>query len=518
MSRPRVLPLALLLMASACDPTTLEPHRVDAALSLSTGGAVDTDFPVADLQGPRTLSVRFMLKYPNSYYNALIGESGNTGLLFIGKDSSLSNGEDVPHLAVHFGGVSGTFLLPGTNQGLEAARWYHLVITVDAERKLRLYLDGVAATPQQQALQLPATPWAAGNLRFGQRNSLMTMPEQFYGLMDDVSIWNGVLTEAEISSLAQNPKLSGSEPNLLAGWNFDVLVGGAQPLPKHDNALTYGTKGATLAVPTAVKSFADLLVTANHDTPLGLPVNGAWRVVQGSDSPPLKESHRGYASFCMDLVLADGSSSRGKDVYAAADGKVVFIRDTSPDAVPNQKVPGCTECVADDGSCGYISNQVTLEHTGDELTEYIHLQPNSVPQSIKDKLLSGALVKKGELLGKVGKSGTGGDHLHFSLLWRNVLTQGDNGSSPASTSRRRAVATPPRCSRPPCSPGPSSSPTTRFRRPAPGPSRTPRGRRREWVTCSRTEKGKGPPVLGRSTRRARGLHASRRFSSGRCPA
>jgi len=389
-----------------------------------------------------------MLQYPNSYDNAFLSKTGG-GVLFIGKNGAAPFGDDVPSLRIEYGNMSGVYTdqssgttgtaIFGTTSpsdqaaGLHARRWYHLAITVDANGYINVYINGtkaarVGAQPGGLALlTVGSSKLPMGTLRIGQSDDPTRSPMQYFGLLDDIGIWNRTLTNQEVLNLSRQVKLTGNESGLLAGWNFDIHVGGAQPPPRHDGRLTY-TGNARVVWPTARSYWADLLPQPAHQSDFRFPINEVSKIAKGADMGP-GNSHRGYASFCLDVSHPDDTqSARGWEIRAMARGKVIFIRDTSPDKDPLQKVPGCTPCPGNPSSCNYLSNEVVLEHGPGDYTGYVHLMPGSVPASVWAKLGTDQYVEKGDVIGKVGRSGTEGNHLHVGHMSKVVLVNGDNGT------------------------------------------------------------------------------------------
>jgi murein DD-endopeptidase MepM/ murein hydrolase activator NlpD len=116
---------------------------------------------------------------------------------------------------------------------------------------------------------------------------------------------------------------------------------------------------------------------------------------------PSPESHIGPFRSAIDFAVEDGTP-----VLAAQDGKVFAIEDS------NNRW-GSTEDFANS------LNYVTIQHSSGEFSEYAHLAQSSVSEL---GLKVGAAVKRGQQIGKVGKTGwTDRDHLHF-LVFR--LDQG----------------------------------------------------------------------------------------------
>lgn len=133
----------------------------------------------------------------------------------------------------------------------------------------------------------------------------------------------------------------------------------------------------------------------------------------------------------LDMIL-------GVDVYAAADGEVLWVfdgkHDECPDAHPDcQEPPGnkfepgsstgyrvCTEtgpwCEAGGGNCFWCfdgGNVVVIRHKnipGIFATRYDHFKKGSITVKPGDK------VKQGQKIGQVGSAGhSSGPHLHFEV-------------------------------------------------------------------------------------------------------
>lgn len=110
-----------------------------------------------------------------------------------------------------------------------------------------------------------------------------------------------------------------------------------------------------------------------------------------------RDGHRGtdIALLSFDAV------TQGVAVTAAAQGRVVNIRDSMPD---DRLMRGVTS----QNACG---NAVLLDHGGGWQTLYCHLRLGSVEVTL------GQVVKSGDMLGFIGLSGqTNHPHLHLTVL------------------------------------------------------------------------------------------------------
>ena len=100
------------------------------------------------------------------------------------------------------------------------------------------------------------------------------------------------------------------------------------------------------------------------------------------DSPP----HKG-----QDFNTSTGSNIQGMDIFSVRDGVVEWRKDT---AEPTGR--------------GYA---IAIRHTNNLVTVYQHMQSPS-----SSTFARGNPVNQGDVIGKVGDTGTGGFHLHFEVI------------------------------------------------------------------------------------------------------
>lgn len=107
------------------------------------------------------------------------------------------------------------------NTVISANQWYHVVATYkfsDNVGELKVYvngqLDGRAFFNPPQNSTVP--------LKIGARGD--DADTKFYGLIDDVSVWSGALTDSEILNV-MNKGLVGNENGLAGYWPFDEGAG-----------------------------------------------------------------------------------------------------------------------------------------------------------------------------------------------------------------------------------------------------------------------------------------------------
>ncbi len=113
-----------------------------------------------------------------------------------------------------------------------------------------------------------------------------------------------------------------------------------------------------------------------------------------SDGPDPNYRHKGV----------DFSLTNTINIYAADTGTVIDVNDTCPRGNP-------------DDSCGnYLGNKVVIDIGDGLVARYGHLLLGTIPDDIK----VGAQVSSGQLLGRMGSSGSSsGDHLHYEVRCNN---------------------------------------------------------------------------------------------------
>ena len=162
----------------------------------------------------------------------------------------------------------------------------------------------------------------------------------------------------------------------------------------------------------------------------------------------LVRPHRGPVTQRYGNIQPDGLPHAGQDygytdgvniypeVYAAADGAVLFAGDSRTLGWPNQWYvnPDFDRTDAQDSSAG---NLVVIGHDGGADTGYAHLQSFSVK--------AGDRVRAGQQIGVTGTTGYSfGKHLHFFLMFRPynyaTNTYGCSDPNPYFTAGGAAIA------------------------------------------------------------------------------
>lgn len=445
----------------------------NGVLAFGGNSWVDTAQPVqgiTGLFGDHTISFKTYLGYDDADIGTFVAAAGTSGDYAVRKEDGWSGRPEGVRLDVKLSANPVNHWQNGTNR-FQPERWYHVAVTVTPSlfgvpSVQKVYINGVqvpihGTSTFQENLPLNWNT-ANGILRFGNANTKRTTkPHQLYGLLDDVAVYNRELSAAEVSALGSKTSWTGTEAGLVAAWTFDNTT--TAPPARVNGPLRFA--GTAERVTYSGSAASSALSSATHDTAAAISANylfdppvapGDWFVTQGADMEEIvfpgggSHSHRGYAAFCLDLVRG-GAATRDQEIRAAARGQVVFVRNDSLDT-PNlpaftpgtwscaqgagncgkydsgghRMIAGCTPCGGNEATCRYTANEVSLRHGPQQYTGYLHLKEFSVPEAIMTKLRcyydpeckTSSIVEKGELLGRIGRSGVTGDHLHFGHLYR----------------------------------------------------------------------------------------------------
>jgi concanavalin A-like lectin/glucanase superfamily protein/peptidase M23-like protein/polyglycine hydrolase-like protein len=395
--------------SAATTLATVSPAQATTseALGLSWTGYADTNLTFSEFfAGNHTLVFRFMPQFPNAYEGPMVAENGS-GQFMIGQGDYLA-GAAGTKLLLRVGSQSRTYAT-----SLQPGQWYHLAVVATSnatQRLFTLYLNGVqmgtTLSVASNDSQLPS-----GTLRFGKRTTGQFVNghnAQFYGLMDDIAVFNRALSVTEIQNLRTNVlQLTGNESDLLAGYTFNqgsfpsmltrpvTLNGSAQKVTASTNRSS-ATDAVALPLPTR-----------QVEMTLPFPPGEAWYVIQGYDTAG--GSHKGYASFCWDFSIADQpqggtypNGSKDAPFYAAAPGQVVTVKESGVSGTSNP------------------ANLVEVQQASGEIAGYLHLQQSGAVVDVNNTVTRG---QKLALTGDTGV-GVGAYHLHFAMTDKPDGTSG----------------------------------------------------------------------------------------------
>ncbi|MBC7543799.1 MAG: M23 family metallopeptidase [Candidatus Sericytochromatia bacterium] len=168
-----------------------------------------------------------------------------------------------------------------------------------------------------------------------------------------------------------------------------------------------------LAVPSGA-SLAEAPVPQGR-TVLTLPFDGDWSVTWGGIT--LAQNYHGrlwpLSRYAFDFsgVNEQGQHYRGdgrrvtdyfgygRPILAPAAGRIIFVENGRPDAVPRTQPPMTA-----------VANTVRIQHDSGDVSSLLHLQPGSIVVSV------GQRVAARQMVARCGNSGySTGPHLHYNL-------------------------------------------------------------------------------------------------------
>ena len=191
-----------------------------------------------------------------TYYSAPgitgVEQSGGTNDIFWGWI------DDTGHIGVQAGNSTGARSANAINDG----QWHFIALTRDATSgTVQVYVDGALSGTAASAKGLKTTPFS----NLGRIGNTVGKPKYFNGALDDVRIYNRVLTAGEVTSAAALPT-SGLQSQFKFDENAGTTVFNTIPLgnttPSSEATLTVAA--GSLPVPTIITPVVDSLYTAGQ--------------------------------------------------------------------------------------------------------------------------------------------------------------------------------------------------------------------------------------------------------------
>ncbi|HET9932237.1 MAG TPA: LamG domain-containing protein, partial [Polyangiaceae bacterium] len=320
--------------ASAAPPVPFEPR----ALALAWNGSATLPFDAQRLGADHTIFARFMPAYEGAYRGILIADQTGSYRLGMAPYASLNQ----PAMEVVIGGSTFTTPLPqpllstlDVTRRAEpplTARWLSLAVSVRGTQAT-VYVNGASAGTLDVGERHLAGPLVLGRLARAE-----AVQDQFYGLVDDVAIFERALAPAEVLALNRLPRFDSRLDALLAVADFDRTRASSRSLePTLSGAATLSAvSGRREPRPDAAR-----LPSPQLPVRFSLPFapGQTWMVIQGANSVG---SHHDTAAFAIDFQRVDplvvehnpehrpGASaalSAGQSFLAAAEGRVVSLVD-----------------------------------------------------------------------------------------------------------------------------------------------------------------------------------------------
>jgi murein DD-endopeptidase MepM/ murein hydrolase activator NlpD len=403
--------LLLLIAGITCGQSNARVRR-DASDNLAAAfgwqGAVDTNLNFAEFfSRDHTIAARFMLQYARAYQAPILSVkgAGNYMVAVAGYGDGRIKAE---RLLVTINERSYYYTAAGK---LDPEKW-HWVALVHEGSRLKLYLDGIELKPDGSSTEITSSMSApAGTLRMGRRAN---GDAQFYGLIDDVAVFDNALSLKTLKSYYQESRrLAGTEAGLVAAYLFDRTPAAsyaARETVRHSVAFTSPAMEISVSSTRDNKQDAPSLPLPFNRTKVLLPfaAGQAWRVIQGYGQ---SLSHNGGGCFSWDFARVDGSSVE-QPVYAAAAGRVVAISDNND--------PEPSDNISKDNF-----NYLQVEIAAGEFVTYLHMKNGSLIESLRQfapdsfpATFAPFPLAAGAQVGKVGntwlKEQPDNWHLHFA--------------------------------------------------------------------------------------------------------
>ncbi len=380
--------------AASAQPITVIFTPVEAAASFGQTGAVDTDLPFGlALNYNHTVSAEFMLQHWHSQTAPIFAARNRSDLYSLTYDYMASPSR-VAKLVLSVGGRTATFastvlvIADAVSPVPDAPAWHHVAVVRQGTTWL-LYLDGVRqiGTGNVDAsgnLVVPAgSPMPAFNdtLRVG-RNADGDAVSQYFGLVDEVAVFNTALTQSEIASTLVHKKPDRNDARLEAYYPFDFNAPAPGSWVYHTATFTGAVLRRTVSTSRSA-SDASAFLTPQNQTTMRLPFkfNDAYLVLWGNEI----NSHVGGAAFSWDFVrIGPGwsqddvqTNTAGQPLFTPAGGTVFSACDQGDLACNGGQL--ATKGPLIDGY-----NSILIQHTPTEISTFLHVQTNSVSEAFTE--------------------------------------------------------------------------------------------------------------------------------------
>jgi hypothetical protein len=150
-----------------------------------------------------------------------------------------------------------------TNEIFPENKWTHVAAVTDSNGNACIYWNGQI---KASGNIYPVVNTIRYNQYIGKSN-WVPPDADFYGLFDEVQIWNKARTQAEIQA-DMNRQLTGNESGLVGYWNFNEGSGNivTDSTNNHNNGTVYGATWTTGIVPTSnILKLGDTFTQADLD-------------------------------------------------------------------------------------------------------------------------------------------------------------------------------------------------------------------------------------------------------------
>jgi hypothetical protein len=330
-------------------------------------GSVETDLDFKEFFAEsHTVAARFMIQYPRVYQAPILSVNG-TGNYLVAVAGYGEGRVKAERLLVMIGDGTYYYTVAGR---LTPSRWHWLALVRDGSR-LRVYVDGALIKPDndstQEAAFMRGPP--TGTLRLGRKASVEA---QFYGLIDDVAVFNSALSQKTLKSYYdESPRLRGTEANLVAFFPFDDATNtqpGARAPWQRRVSFTAPAARIEISPNRESREDAERLPLPFNSTRVLLPFaqGTAWKVIQGYGQ---ELSHNGGGCFALDLARVDGPSAE-QPVYASASGRVLAVSDHND--------PEPSDDISKDNF-----NYLQMETAPGEVITYLHMKNGSLTEALR---------------------------------------------------------------------------------------------------------------------------------------
>ncbi|MEU6745341.1 LamG-like jellyroll fold domain-containing protein [Spirillospora sp. NPDC046719] len=246
--------------------------QIHSALALDGSGYASTEGPVLDTSKQFAVSVWVRLTQAGVTRTVLSQDGTSKSGFYLKYDGGLNKW--VLSMVKSDSEETGSYQAVSAKPA-ELNTWTHLIGVYDQTNHLQIYVNGQRGTA---SAAVPAAWNATGGFQIGRSKWLGNNADQWTGMIDDVQVFDRIISGPEIATLYQQA------PILIARWKLNAATGEPSPLSPGE------TRDGGTVPPLALHNKAAIVEGAGFKDPFasaaGLQLDGLGAYA-ATDTPPL---------------------------------------------------------------------------------------------------------------------------------------------------------------------------------------------------------------------------------------
>ncbi|TDB89959.1 LamG domain-containing protein [Actinomadura sp. 7K534] len=247
--------------------------QIETALTLDGAGHAGTGAPLVDTSKQFAMSAWVRLTQAGVTRTVLSQDGASKSGFYLKYDGALNKW--VLSMVKSDSAETGAYQAVSKNPA-ELNTWTHLVGVYDQTNRLQIYVNGDRGT---ESPVVPAAWNATGGFQIGRSKWLGNPADHWPGMVDDVQVYDRILSGPEITNLYQQA------PVLKARWKLNAATDGLSPGEVHDGGAAPPLKLRNAAAISAGAGFKGPFIS-----PAGLQLDGLGAYAEADPADPAADS------------------------------------------------------------------------------------------------------------------------------------------------------------------------------------------------------------------------------------